>query len=387
MTGIFILEDEAIIAADIAMSLEYAGFSIHGISASAEDALERLAADPSPPELAVVDIILTGGMDGIEACRILTGTLGIPVVFLTSHTDAATIERASRAGAYGYVVKPFTEAELKASVEVALQKASSHADERARQAREAYLDKLESLALVSAGTAHLFNNLLQVISGYAELIAAESEPGSTSRKSVNHILDAADRASEIAGKMRNFTGSIRVYPETADLRGIVKETVASRRGNEILSAKNPDFPCLAKIDRHQIDIAVRCLLENALEAVEDLGRGGESAGRVVISSGTAFMGEEALRQCDLYQNQPAGNYSFIEVSDTGIGMDAELRKRMFDPFFTTRFIGRGLGLAVVMGVARSLQGLIEVNTKPGAGTSVRLLFESALPAEEPAQTR
>src|SRR5207237_4477286 len=104
---------------------------------------------------------------------------------------------------------------------------------------------------------------------------------------------------------------------------------------------------------------------------------GERAGAVTVRTGAAPLDREALSRTYLDDDLPEGEYVFIEVADTGSGMDAKTRQRVFEPFFTTKFTGRGLGLAAVLGIVRGHRGAVELESELGRGTTVRVWLPRA----------
>ncbi|MEK7270403.1 MAG: ATP-binding protein [Planctomycetota bacterium] len=124
-------------------------------------------------------------------------------------------------------------------------------------------------------------------------------------------------------------------------------------------------------DPDQIRQAVRNLLQNAAESF------GNAEGTVTVSTGAGTFDAGALQSPWLQSVPAAGRYAWIEVADTGPGMDAPTLGRIFDPFFSTKFVGRGLGLPVVLGVVRAHAGSIRVQSEPGRGTSIRIFFPAS----------
>ena len=116
------------------------------------------------------------------------------------------------------------------------------------------------------------------------------------------------------------------------------------------------------------------LITNAVEAV------GKGEGRIAIATGSVTIDAGHTLETVLGDELPEGTYVYLEVSDTGCGMDADTRSRIFDPFFTTKFTGRGLGLAAVIGIVRRHEGCLAVDTAPGRGTRFSV-FLPALPPE------
>jgi|GEM_PF-354643 len=166
---ILIVEDEGIIAQDIQSTLEKLGYEVPAIAVVGEEAIEKAA--ELQPDLVLMDIVLSGGMDGVEAATHIRERLHIPVIFLTAHSDSATLQRAKVTGPYGYIVKPLVERELRIGIEMALQK---HAMER-RQAEQQqwFASTLASvgeavIATDARGEVRFMNSLAESITGWPQ---------------------------------------------------------------------------------------------------------------------------------------------------------------------------------------------------------------------------
>jgi CheY-like chemotaxis protein len=132
MSKILVVDDEAIIVMQLEKRLRAMGYTVAGMAASGEEAVDM--ARRLQPDLVLMDIVMPGQMNGIEAAKIITGELDIPVVFVTSYADDTIIEKAKNARPYGYIVKPFNELEIKAAIEVALfRKATEQEEQRLRK--------------------------------------------------------------------------------------------------------------------------------------------------------------------------------------------------------------------------------------------------------------
>jgi signal transduction histidine kinase/ActR/RegA family two-component response regulator len=242
-------------------------------------------------------------------------------------------------------------------------------DERVQQAQ-----RLESLGVLAGGVAHDFNNLLVGVLGEASLALADLPAGSSGRQHVERIERAALRASELTSQMLAYSGRGRFIVLPVALEELVEE-VRELLGSIIPAAivVTHDFPRYLPLvagDPSQLRQVVMNLLTNAAEAV------GERGGQIRISAGTRTLraGEAATTHQPGVLGLAPGDYVWLEVRDSGAGMDAETASRIFDPFFTTKPAGRGLGLAAVQGIVRSHGGRILVASQPTLGTTFTLLF-------------
>src|SRR5204862_3465582 len=131
-----------------------------------------------------------------------------------------------------------------------------------------------------------------------------------------------------------------------------------------------DLPAI-EADPVQMQQVVMNLITNASEAI------GDKAGTITVRTGVAEVNRDYLAQTYFDEDLPEGRYTFIEVADTGCGIEDETKRRIFDPFFTTKFTGRGLGLAAVLGIVRGHRGAITLYSEVGHGTVFKVLFPSS----------
>jgi len=196
--NILIVEDEAIIAADLAGMLRRLGYEVSATTGLAEEALDL--AREHRPDLVLMDIRLAGAMDGVEAAGIIRRELDLPVIFLTAHSDQATLERAKLAEPFGYLLKPFEELGLETHIEMALYKHS--AERKLRQAR----DELEIRIQERTRELKEVNESLEhrVAERTAELQAANTKLRDSRRAALNMMEDADNarrRAEEVSEEL------------------------------------------------------------------------------------------------------------------------------------------------------------------------------------------
>ncbi len=480
---ILIVEDEQITALHLNHTLNSLGYEVVGTASSAAEALA--IAQQHMPSMALLDIDLPGGEDGLSIAAELKRKWQIPVVFLTAYASDDFILRAKETGAYGYLTKPFRSGELKATVAVALEQhrasqelrserswltnllanvsdgviatdsegrvtflnAGSQAltgwkssDAVGRRIEEVYslrtLDntevqelrirdvlgsgrpagvdrylidsrskgnvlieesvsplvererivgaiilfrdirervrleqaqKLESIGLLAGGVAHDFNNLLTTMIGNASL-ATEDLPRNAAGIAplLAEIVSAGSKAADLAKQLLAYAGKGKIFSKSIDISKAVNETVDLIRtaipDNVFLALDLPVGLPAIQADATQIQQIVMNLVLNAAEALAEAG------GRIEISTGVDRRGIDG--------GEPGtnGRSVFVRVSDTGPGMDRETKARIFDPFYTTKFTGRGLGLAAVEGIVRAHHGVIDLETAPGVGSTFTVLF-------------
>ncbi|GIW19160.1 MAG: hypothetical protein KatS3mg064_2317 [Tepidiforma sp.] len=235
--------------------------------------------------------------------------------------------------------------------------------------------KLESLGVLAGGIAHDFNNLLVAILGNAGLALMELPPESPARQTVLAIETAAQRAAELTRQMLAYSGKGKFVIERLNLSRVVEEMAhlleVSVSKRAVLKYRfAPNLPAIEG-DATQIRQVIMNLITNASDAI------GERSGVISVSTGLLFADRAYLKTAYMDDDLPEGDYVYLEVADTGVGMDEETAARIFDPFFTTKFTGRGLGLAAVLGIVRSHRGAIKLYTEPGRGTTFKILFPAA----------
>ncbi len=249
-----------------------------------------------------------------------------------------------------------------------------------QQVQEA--QKLESLSVLAGGIAHDFNNLLMVVMGHAELALDEIPPTSAARRDLAEITTAARRAAELSLQMLAYSGKAFFAVERMGLADLVEEmeqmlrTAISKKATLNLGLE-PGLPPI-KADPSQIRQVVLNLVVNASESLAD------GSGVITVSVGATRCDEEYLHETELRDALVPGLYVHLAVTDTGAGMDAGTRSRIFDPFFSTKFTGRGLGLAAVLGIVRAHKGALKVYSEPGKGTTFRILFPALREGEDAA---
>ncbi len=236
--------------------------------------------------------------------------------------------------------------------------------------------KLESLGVVAGGIAHDFNNFLMGIFGYADLALEDSSPESPLRPYLQRITEISRRMADVCNQILAYTGKGFMTPQPMDLSAFIKgiaPLLAAGLSKKALAQYDlaNDLPAI-RADSGQLSQLVMNLMINASEAL------GDQPGSITVRSGAGFHDCDYLKATYVDDGLPAGRYVYLEITDTGCGMDADTVERIFDPFFTTKFTGRGLGLAVVLGIVRGHQGAIKVRSAPGGGSTFTVL----LPAVE-----
>lgn len=249
-------------------------------------------------------------------------------------------------------------------------------EERVKLERQMqHTQKLESLGLLAGGIAHDFNNLLMAILGNLELAQSGQPADSECRTHISEAIHAALRATDLTRQMLAYSGKGIFQIQAVDLNALVEENAHMLRA-AIPSLVEFDLQLAGQLpaiqaDPGQLQQVIMNLITNGAESIS----GGR--GVVRLRTGHGKLSDELLSESVLKEKPPGGMYVWLEVKDTGCGMDEETQSRLFDPFFTTKFSGRGLGLSALHGIVRAHQGAVFLNSKPGAGTIFRVAFPAA----------
>ena len=243
-----------------------------------------------------------------------------------------------------------------------------------------HAQKLESLGVLAGGIAHDFNNLLMAIMGNADLALMRLNPESPVVDNLKRIEQAAARAADLARQMLAYSGKGKFVIEHLDLSRLVEEMLhmlevsISKKAVLRFNLTSP-IPSI-EADATQLRQIIMNLVINASEAI------GDRSGVIAITTGCMDCGRSYLKDVWLDENLTEGLYVYLEIADSGCGMDKQTLSKLFDPFFTTKFTGRGLGMAAVLGIVRGHKGAIKVYSELNKGTSFKVLFPaSSRPAE------
>jgi signal transduction histidine kinase len=230
---------------------------------------------------------------------------------------------------------------------------------------------LESLGLLAGGVAHDFNNLLTIVRGNLDFALRDLPPGSTF-DTVTEARNGATRAVELTSQLLAYAGRGAVVVAPVDLSRLAVETALLVRSSlphgTYLRLACPEELPRVRADATQVRQLLMNLLLNAGQAM-----GGRS-GEIAVRTAAVACDRAELERSPIGKGLAEGRYVSLEVVDQGVGMSPETKARIFDPFFTTRSGGRGLGLAVVMGVVKGHRGALTVESSPGAGTTFRVLL-------------
>jgi len=483
MTSIMIVEDEFIVAQDLAVSLTEMGYDICGIFESGESAMQQ--ARRQRPDLAIMDIMLKGRLDGIQTAQKMQSQYDVPIIFLTAFANQALLERAKMIEPFGYLLKPFTKKELQSAIEIGLYKAGMEkklrasekrfremadllptvicevnagrrvtfinssglelfglskddaaqgvdlmeflSDDEKAKAQERFIQvmsgkklgsteyrmqdkkgaeltlivnsapirengavigarlsivditeikklqvklrqawKMEAIATLAGGIAHEFNNALTIIVAHADLLKLQQPGDATAKKYLANIMTSVDRMSGLTRQMLAYARGGRYYPRITSLNDFVQNALSSIRKSKdpaiTIETELQDDVIVVEMDEKQFQFVLEALIANACEAMK-------AGGRIRVKTQNIYV-DEALAGRN--EGLKPGFYACLLVEDNGCGMDPTTRQRIFEPFYSTKFTGRGLGMAAVYGIIKNHGGWTGVDSKPNEGTQVTI---------------
>jgi len=461
---VVLVEDERIVALHLQQQLKTLGYEIAGSAASGAAALKHIIQER--PDIVLMDIHIEGDMDGIETAARIPADLGVPVVYLTAYSEESTLDRARSTNPYGYLIKPYSDRELHATIQMALERRQVELALRISEDRfrsifgaisegifisdadtgavvevnapgsamfgyepgeligrglgqlsagiEPYTEtevvdrvhraistraiqrfdwrcrtkpgdltwaelsiriapiggrdmvvtvahdlterhtieeqlrqvqKIEAIGQLTGGIAHDFNNLLGVIIGNLDLLRDARPDDKELAELSGDALDAALRGADLTRQLLAFARRQPLQPQKIDLNQLVEGTMRLLKrvlGENIeVTTSYEDETCVAFADRAQLEAALTNLCTNARDAMP-------KGGALTINCGCRQFDSDSA---PMHPGMGPGRYVVIEVTDTGVGMNDEVKARVFEPFYTTkeRDKGTGLGLSMVFG--------------------------------------
>ncbi len=243
-------------------------------------------------------------------------------------------------------------------------------EQRTLEMQFAQSQKMQAVGQLAGGIAHDFNNMLTAIIGFSDLLLTSHRPTDPSFQDIMNIKQNANRAAGLVRQLLAFSRRQTLRPKVIDLNDALSDIsilLARLLGETIeLEVKRGRDTWPIKADLNQLEQVIVNLAVNARDAMPN-------GGKLVIR--TSNVGAEESRKFREEGFKP-GDYVLLEVIDTGEGMPPEVMEKIFEPFFTTKGVGQGtgLGLSTVYGIVKQTGGFIYVDSKPGAGTTFRMLF-------------
>ena len=349
-----------------ALRLEREGTLKAGIDHLARGGLDAVLLDLNLPD--------SEGIDTLVCLR--DHDAAIPVVVFTAAGDEETALSALAAGAQDYLVKDeLGESLLKRSIRYAIERSRIAEEKERLQERLRQAEKMEGLGALCAGIGFGFNTLIGTILDRCDHALAwlDSPRDRTALRScLLEIHRATFRAGEMVQRLRDYAALERASSRDVDLPRFVLEasdSLASIVPAEVdVDCYVSGAPLHVEIERPELQRLLVSLVVNAAEAI------GKGRGSIVISTGTVEADEELLSGTRGWPEPRPGSYAFLRVADSGRGLDAARRERIFDPFYTTKFAGRGLGLASVVGILYRHRAAIRADANDPSGAVFTALF-------------
>ncbi len=235
--------------------------------------------------------------------------------------------------------------------------------------------RLEAVGVLAGGIAHDFNNLLAAIGGHVDLAKLNLAEPALANQHLDLASAAVYKAASLTHHLLAYSGRGTSFVEVLDLRDLVRDMLdlltVSVPKRATLTCDLPDRPAIIEIDRAQGHQLLLNLVTNAAEAI------GDASGVLTVRVGLASLDAEEVARDFAGQRIDPGEKVTLEVVDTGRGMTPEVLVRIFDPFYSTKGPGRGLGLSALLGILRSHRAGMLIHSRPGAGTSFRVFFDAS----------
>lgn len=246
------------------------------------------------------------------------------------------------------------------------------------EAQFRHAQKLESVGQLAAGVAHDFNNILTVIQGYSDCLLTQCNGDVASRKALTQISHASKRAAALTRQLLMFSRKQVIQPKVLDLNAVLQNfaNMLPRLLGEDIALEAHYGPNLPRIeaDTGMLEQVVMNLAVNARDAMP-------KGGKLLLTTAGLMLDEGYAR---LHPDSRTGQFVCLTVTDTGCGMDSKTLERIFEPFFSTKEVGKGtgLGLATVYGIVKQHQGWLEVSSEVGVGTTFKIYLPAAVRAGE-----
>jgi signal transduction histidine kinase len=407
---VLVVEDERVVAMHLRQQLSRLGYQVPAMATSGAQALKQIT--DLRPDVVLMDIHIEGRMDGIETASRIPLELRIPVIYLTAYSEEATLERARQTKPYGYLLKPFSERELHAAIQMVLERrrADSLLEQDSQRLEEmvaartqelnalnvklqaetverlnaeralSHSQKMEAVGQLTGGIAHDFNNLMQVVIGSLSVLSRLIPRDHPHADLTQKALSAASSAAGLTKRLLAFARRQPLMPKPLNLNGLVggmSDLLRRALGETVvIETIFEEELWLTEADPNQMESIILNLVLNARDAMPDGGQ------LMIETQNVEIEGSASLASSEL----KPGSYVILCVSDTGCGMDKEILERAFEPFFTTKDVGQGtgLGLSQVYGFVKQSGGHVRLYSEVGQGTSAKIYlprFVGAVPEE------
>jgi len=397
---IMVVEDEGITALRIQKNLEDMGYTVTSMEFTGEDAVKK--AEHDVPDLVLMDIVLDGTMDGIEAAGQLRSRFNIPVVYITAHSDEKILNRIKKTEPFGYIIKPFDERELRTAVEIALYKheidrklreqekelrkhreqlaelveertaelrssaellKEEISDRRLAEAEAIRSSHLAALGELAAGVAHEINNPINGIINYAQILLNKNGHDADEKDIAHRIIKESDRIANIVRSLLSFAHDRKEIKHNSSIPEIMSDTLTLTRtqlkkDGIDLKVDIPSDICNIAAQPQQLEQVFLNIISNARYALNQ-----------------KFAGPNKKKILEIQCKKIAdAERPYIQISfyDTGTGIPADILNKIMNPFFTTKpsSAGTGLGLSISQNIINNHGGKIIIDSKEGEYTRI-----------------
>ena len=363
---VLIVEDSESDAELMLRALRQGGFEIVQERVQTADAM-RAALARHPWDVVLSDYSLPH-FDAPAALAVVRATApDVPFIVVSGSVGEDTAVAVMQAGAADYIMKDRLQ-RLAPAVTRAVEGAAVRRERRQLEEQLQHSQRMEAVGRLAGGIAHDFNNVLTAVLGSIELLLLDAPPDRPHREELDIIRDAATRARDLIRQLLAFSARQVLQPMVVDLNRLVKDIAKLLRRliGEDIALETTLAPALGavRVDTGQIEQVLVNLAVNARDAMPQ-------GGRLAIETDNVEVdGTRAPPAATV----PAGRYVLLQVSDSGVGIDALVQAHLFEPFFTTkpRGKGTGLGLATVYGIVRQSEGHVTVESTPGRGATFRI---------------
>ena len=389
---ILVVEDEVIVAQDIAGRLTKLGYAVTATVSSGEEAIQK--AIENPPDLVLMDIVLKGDMDGVTAAEKIRTNRNVPTVFLTAYADDQTLQRAKLTDPFGYIIKPFQQHDLRVAIEIALHRHEIETKMReslkaAEAVRESVEEKSHRQNQYISMAAHELRNPLNAILISAELLDRTRSSDESQVRTLRLVHSATQKMNQLIDDMlfmgRAEAGQLKCNPLPINLVEFCQDLLAQLQlGNEAKHKLTliPSDVTSAILDQQLLHGIISNLIVNAIKY-------SPNGGQVTLELEYRQAGEGEKKaifclspQC-LFPNSRFSNINFplliLRIRDEGIGIPETEVGKIFEMFYrcknTGKIKGNGLGLTIVKKAVELQGGAIACESKMGVGTT----FTVALP--------
>jgi len=391
---ILVVEDEFIVAQDIAGRLKKLGYVVTAIVASGEEAIEKVT--ENPPDLVLMDIVLKGEMDGVTAAEKIRNWVDVPTVFLTAYADNQTLQRAKLTDPFGYIIKPFQQNDLRVAIEIALHRHEIEAKMReslkaSEAARDSVAEKSHRQNQYISMAAHELRNPLNAILISTELLELYRTRSSDESqvRTLRLVHSATQKMNQLIDDMlfmgRAEADQLKCHPLPINLVEFCRDLLDQLQlGNEAKHKLTliPSSVTSAMLDQQLLHCIISNLIVNAIKY-------SPNGGQVTLELEYSQAGEGDKKaifclspEC-LFPNSPFTNMNspslIIRIRDEGMGIPETEVEKIFEMFYrcknTGKIKGNGLGLTIVKKAVDLQGGAIGCESKIGVGTT----FTVALP--------